>query len=151
MADSLTKYRFSASSKRKLDTVHPKLRLLIQAVMDEQVEDFMVIEGVRTLERQKELLAKGVTRTLASKHLPDNMGYSRAIDIAPIPLDFSDKQAFKRLIKRVKAKAKELNIRIRSGSDWDMNDVVDEEELKNYIAKFKRRPLVDYPHLELVG
>ena len=43
--------------------------------------DFGVSEGLRTLERQKELLADGKSTTLKSRHLPNENGLSEAMDI----------------------------------------------------------------------
>ena len=41
--------------------------------------DFTVIEGVRTKERQKELLYKGVSKTMNSRHITGH-----AVDIVPV-------------------------------------------------------------------
>lgn len=45
--------------------------------------DFTVFETKRTLEKQKEYVAKGTSKTMNSKHLPDKKGIVRAVDIVP--------------------------------------------------------------------
>ena len=45
--------------------------------------DFTVFETKRTLEKQKEYVAKGTSKTMNSKHLPDKNGIVRAVDIVP--------------------------------------------------------------------
>lgn len=45
--------------------------------------DFTVFETKRTLEKQKEYVAKGTSETMNSKHLPDKKGIVRAVDIVP--------------------------------------------------------------------
>ena len=49
--------------------------------------DFSVREGVRTPETQKEYVAKGVSKTMASKHLIQPDGYGHAVDLYPSPID----------------------------------------------------------------
>lgn len=45
--------------------------------------DFTVFETKRTLEKQKEYVAKGTSKTMNSKHLSDKKGIVRAVDIVP--------------------------------------------------------------------
>lgn len=49
-------------------------------------KDFSLIEAVRSLEQQRENVRKGVSKTLNSKHLARNDGFSRAVDIWPYPV-----------------------------------------------------------------
>jgi peptidoglycan L-alanyl-D-glutamate endopeptidase CwlK len=90
---------------------------------------FMVIEGVRTAERQAELYAQGrtkpgpkVTWTLQSKHLPQKDGFGHAVDLAPISngkIAWGDLAAFKAVAKAMLAAAAELKIKIVWGGNWD--------------------------------
>lgn len=45
--------------------------------------DFGVFETKRTLEKQREYVQKGVSKTMNSKHIPDKKGIVRAVDIVP--------------------------------------------------------------------
>ena len=77
--------------------------------------DFAVIEGLRTLERQKALVASGASTTMKSRHLDGH-----AVDIAP----FVDGQIrwdwplYYRLEKIVKAAAADVGVSIEWGGDW---------------------------------
>ena len=88
-------------------------------VMEEAIKesplDFSITEGVRTLERQKELFEAGKSQTMNSRHLK---GF--AVDIAvlvdgKITWEFSKYQIVADHIKKV---AKNLNIPIVWGGDW---------------------------------
>lgn len=69
--------RLDARSKRRLIGVHHKLVKLLEDFAKQTDIKFIVTEGVRTLGRQKELVAAGASRTMNSKHLS-----GRAVDIA---------------------------------------------------------------------
>lgn len=45
--------------------------------------DFGVFETKRTIEKQREYVQRGVSKTMNSKHLPDKNGIVRAVDIVP--------------------------------------------------------------------
>lgn len=72
-------YRLGTRSKQRLQGVHPDLVKVIQRAIEITDVDFTVLEGLRTLKRQKELLRKGATTTLNSRHLTGH-----AVDIAPL-------------------------------------------------------------------
>ncbi len=80
-------YKFSQKSLDNLVGVHPVLADIVQQAMRLQIMDFSVREGVRTPETQKEYVAKGVSKTMASKHLIQPDGYGHAVDLYPSPID----------------------------------------------------------------
>jgi peptidoglycan L-alanyl-D-glutamate endopeptidase CwlK len=46
--------------------------------------DFTILEGRRSIQRQRQLFSAGATRTMKSRHLPHPIdGLSRAVDAAP--------------------------------------------------------------------
>lgn len=70
--------------KRSLDNlegVHPHMQTIVHEAIKRTEQDFTVIEGLRTLSRQKELVAKGVSWTLNSRHLTGH-----AVDMVPYPI-----------------------------------------------------------------
>lgn len=99
--------------------------------------DITVIESVRTIEKQKENVAKGVSWTMKTKHLRQPDGYSHAVDIAPYPVDWNNKDRFNTMADHVMKAAKELGIKVRWGGDWNRNG--DWRDEKSY----------DGPHFEL--
>lgn len=65
--------------EQRLQGVHPDLVRVVCAAVGNSDVDFIVTEGLRTLARQKELLAKGASRTLKSRHLTGH-----AVDLAVV-------------------------------------------------------------------
>lgn len=83
-------YVLGSSSKSKLIGVHPDLVKIVNRAIQLTTQDFTVYEGVRTLERQKQLKASGASKTLDSMHIPatDRSGktttvYGHAVDLVP--------------------------------------------------------------------
>ena len=64
-------------SLARLAEVHPDLQKLAVRALALSPVDFIITEGLRTLERQQALLTQGATRTLDSRHLTGH-----AIDVA---------------------------------------------------------------------
>lgn len=60
---------FSKRSIARLTGVHPALVAVMQRAILISNTDFAITEGLRTLARERQLLAKGATRTLRSRHL----------------------------------------------------------------------------------
>ena len=140
-------FRFSALSRSRLKGVHPDLiRVVDRALMLSSV-DFMVIEGVRTPERQRALYAQGrtkpgriVTWTLRSRHLVQADGFGHAVDLAPYPLDWEGPARFPKfdaIARAMFAAADDLGVAIRWGADWDRD------------GKSRERGDSDSPHWEL--
>jgi peptidoglycan L-alanyl-D-glutamate endopeptidase CwlK len=94
--------------------VHPDLMRVVQRLTDEGVQ-FKVIEGVRSLERQKMLFASGKSKTMNSRHLTGH-----AVDLAPLVMGqiHWDWPAFHILAATVKAAAKAENVPLEWGGDW---------------------------------
>lgn len=66
---------FSTRSKEKLQGVDPRLIKVAELALQRSPFDFGISEGLRTAQRQKELVADGKSQTLKSRHL-----VGRAID-----------------------------------------------------------------------
>jgi peptidoglycan LD-endopeptidase CwlK len=120
-------YKLSQTSLDKLEHVHPDLAHVVHRAMAYQVMDFSVAEGVRSVERQRDLLKAGATRTMNSKHLPQADGYSHAVDLYPFPVDMAkvnkgDAREISRfgvLAGLMLAAARELKVTLVWGADWD--------------------------------
>jgi len=101
--------------------VHPDLTAIVKLAIQRTTVDFTVVEGVRTLERQREYVARGASQTMASYHLPQADGLSHAVDLAPLidgVIPWSNWQAFVGLAQVVKACAAELGVPVEWGGDW---------------------------------
>jgi len=124
--------KFSESSKREIETLHPDLRLVLNVAI--KIVDFKVIEGARSEERQKKLLMEGKTKTMNSKHLTkDKWGkpLSEAVDLAPYPVDWGEAARFYFLAGVIIAVGNLFGIHIRYGGDWDGDHMFDEEKFKD--------------------
>ncbi len=72
-------FYLSAKSIQRLEDVHPALVAVVRRAIAISRVDFTVLEGVRTLEKQREYFAAGKSQTMNSKHLTGH-----AVDLAPI-------------------------------------------------------------------
>ena len=104
--------RFGKRSKERLKGVDHRLIM----VLDEVVKyfDITVIEGLRSQERQNQLVKEGKSKTKFGKHV-----LGRAVDIAPYPLDWNARDDFHYLGGFVLGIANQLGIKIRWGGDWN--------------------------------
>ncbi len=104
-----------ARSLKRLEGVHPDLVKVIKRAISCSPIDFTVLEGTRTLARQKQLMAAGATRTMNSRHLTGH-----AVDIAPLVNGSVrwDWPLYHQLALVVKKAAADLGIPITWGGDW---------------------------------
>ena len=141
---------FSQAALDKLSTCHEDL----QKVMLEAIKyfDFTITYGVRTVAQQQALYAQG--RTAPGKivtwvdgvNKKSNHNYipSRAVDVAPWPIDWKDRESFIYLAGHIMAIAEimyadgRIKHKIRWGNDWNGNDRTKDE--KN----------ADAPHFEII-
>ena len=63
-------YTLGKHSLSQLIGVYPELGFMVTEGIKITKQDFIVFEGLRTLEKQKRLKAKGVSKTLNSYHIP---------------------------------------------------------------------------------
>lgn len=108
-------YTLSKRSLSRMKGLHPDIVSVIKLAITRTDVDFTVLEGMRTKERQQELVAKGASKTMNSRHLTGH-----AIDIAPLdggqvswawPL-------YHKLAPVVKECAEELHVDLEWGGDW---------------------------------
>ena len=74
---------YSSKSLTRLQTCHSDLETLMLEVDKHWANT--ILEGKRTIEQQRENVAKGVSKTMNSLHLDDP---SNAVDAAPDPLNW---------------------------------------------------------------
>jgi peptidoglycan LD-endopeptidase CwlK len=147
-------FKLSERSLGNLKGVDARLQKAVQHAIGETKVDFGVICGLRTIEEQRELVAKGASQTMASKHLEglavDLMAYigSRGSWELNLYDDIAD---------AMREGAERANVPIRWGAAWHINDIRDwkgtmEEAMNEYIdlrRRQGRRPFIDAPHFEV--
>lgn len=125
----MTKYVLSQRSLDALKGVHPNMVRVVKRAIQITQQDFLVTEGVRTPERQRQLYAQGrtapgpkVTWTLQSNHFLQKSGYGHAVDLCPYPVDWNSIPKFKAIESAMKQAALAEGVRIVAGADWSKPD-----------------------------
>jgi peptidoglycan L-alanyl-D-glutamate endopeptidase CwlK len=112
--------KLDARALRNLDRVHPDLVRVMHAAIQLTAVDFTITEGVRTLARQRQLVASGASQTMRSRHLLAPNGFAHAVDVAAkvggtIRWDWP---LYERIAIAVKRAAADCNVPIEWGGDW---------------------------------
>lgn len=108
-------FRFSKRSLQNLDGVHPDLKKVMSHAIKTTDVDFVVIEGLRSIERQRELFDRGATKTMNSRHLTGH-----AVDVVPyiegaVSWHWPD---YYKLADNIKRAAKDMDVPLDWGGDW---------------------------------
>lgn len=113
-------YLLSQKSLDKLKGVDERLVRVVKRAITITKVDFTVGEGVRSLERQKELVAAGKSQTMQSKHLIQSDGFGHAVDLWVMKdgVITWDKQAYIDFSTTMKQAAKDEGVTIRWGGDF---------------------------------
>jgi peptidoglycan LD-endopeptidase CwlK len=126
--------KLTATSLKRLKGVDTRLVAVVMRAAEITTQPFQITEGVRTVERQRTLVARGASKTMRSRHLTGH-----AVDVVAMvggriswefPLYLAIRDA-------MFAAAKELGIVLRWGADWDGD------------GDSKDETFVDSPHFEL--
>lgn len=147
-------FKLSTRSKERLIGVESELVQVVRRAIELTEIDFGVTEGLRSLERQKELVAKGASQTLKSKHIE-----GKAVDlVAYLGSRISwEITLYDNIADAVKQAAIELDVPIRWGAAWHISDIrkyngtmqeATDEYVKLRISQ-GRRPFIDAPHFEI--
>jgi peptidoglycan L-alanyl-D-glutamate endopeptidase CwlK len=106
---------FEKLSKRRLDGVHPDLVAVVNDAVDAVDCSVLVVEGRRTLERQKQLVAKGASRTMNSRHLTGH-----AVDLVAVNGKecMWGKPYHDQIAQAMKDAAEARGVEIDWGGDW---------------------------------
>lgn len=110
--------RFGTRSKSRLHTCDSRLIELFNKVVKEF--DCTVIEGHRGKDAQNKAYNKGNSK-LKFPHGKHNKSPSVAVDVAPYPIDWKDRDRFHYFGGYVLGIAKSLGLNIRWGGDWDQD------------------------------
>lgn len=148
-------FKLSKRSLSRLEGVNPKLVTVVTTAITMSKIDFGVICGLRTIEEQRELVAKGASQTMKSKHIDGN-----AVDLmAYIGSRGSwEMNLYDDIADAMKIAADEHDIQIRWGAAWHIPDLREwdssmQDAMNEYIDLRRsqgRRPFIDGPHFELM-
>jgi len=153
-------FKLSKRSLSRLEGVHPDLVSVVKRAIEFTTIDFGVSCGVRTLETQKMLVESGKSQTMNSKHLPQDDGYSHAVDlVAYIDGNVSwSLNIYDDICDAMRNAANELDIAVKWGGAWSEGDIreypssaqVAMDAYDNLRRSEGRIPFVDAPHYELM-
>lgn len=148
-------YALGSGSRAKLSGVHPDLARVVIRAIELSAQDFTVTEGLRSPERQKELVAQGKSKTLASKHLAQSDGLAHAVDLVPYigGRTVWDMAGCERIAEAMRQAAQELGVGIRWGCAWDIDlraaTGTGAQVRAAYAARHAGADFMDGPHFEL--
>ena len=127
--------KFSERSNKALRGCHPDLQRLFKEVVKHF--DCVILQGHRGEKLQDEYYRTGKSKLQypMSKH---NSLPSLAVDVAPYPINWNDKERFYYFAGYVKGLADQMDIEIRWGGDWDGD------------TKVSDQTFMDLPHYELL-
>lgn len=125
-------FRFSQRSEKNLEGVNSDLVKVVRQALALSSVDFGITEGLRTQERQKQLVAEGKSQTMKSRHITGH-----AIDVFPTGADWNNYKCWLPVLDAFYKAGNELGIELRFGITWTNNP-------HDKPAKF-----LDAPHIEL--
>lgn len=108
-------YRLSARSLSRLEGVHPDLCAVVELAITRTAVDFTVLEGLRTPERQQQLVAAGASRTMRSRHLTGHAVDLGAFVGGEVRWDWP---LYHKIAAAMKDAARALNVPLEWGGDW---------------------------------
>jgi len=119
-------YRFGKRSRERLKGVKPELVNVLNELI--KIMDVTIIEGLRSQERQDELVAKGASKTKYSKHIQ-----GRAVDLAPYPIDWKDRERFHYMGGMLRGIAQNMGVDVRWGGDWDSDGEIKDNHFDDLV------------------
>ena len=113
-------FKLSSRSLGRLDGVDEKLSNVVKKAIGYSTVDFGVIQGLRSVEEQKELVARGLSKTMKSKHLE-----GRAVDLMAYLNGRAcwEINVYDEIADAMKQAAIDEDVHIRWGAAWTVSDI----------------------------
>ncbi len=136
-------YKFGLRSKQRLSGVNQDMVNVMSHALSISTRDFTIIEGLRSIGRQKELVKEGKSKTLKSRHI-----HGFAIDLVPYPVSWEFPDFFPVGDAVIQA-CKDLDIPLRWGGNWRVRDLREWEGSAEELVNAYDGSFYDLPHFEL--
>lgn len=145
-------YILGSGSKRRLEGVHPDLTRVVKSAIEITEIDFTVLEGVRSVERQKRLVASGASKTMNSRHITGH-----AVDLGAwvdgrVAWDWP---LYYKIATAMRQAAKYENVPVEWGGVWTLLNST-EKPTDVLVAEYTQRcrdhsisAFIDGPHYQL--
>lgn len=149
----MSQFKLGTKSLKELDGVHPDLVAVVRRAIALTVQDFAVLDGLRSVEEQKRMVASGASQTMDSRHLSGH-----AVDLVPC---VNGKPRWEwgpiyRIADAVRIAARELQVPLRWGAAWDIDFTASQSLPENIVSDYAARrrkagkkAFLDGPHFEL--
>lgn len=159
-------YKLGLQSQASLIGVQLDLARCVRRAIEITDQDFQVFEGLRTLQRQKELVASGASETLDSYHIPDARLVGHAVDLVPFiggRVQWQERPCLV-VARAMLFAAKEFGVPVTwggvfkaPGGPWTLLQSLDpddlEGEIDRHIDEYRvttgKKPFVDRPHFQV--
>ena len=133
------------------------MREALEILSERGIVDATIFETLRSITRQKHLVSIGRSKTLNSRHLPNQYGKSNAVDVvAWVGRPSWDYELMLEICRAVVLAAQKSGQRIKWGGVWKLCDELDAEDLGGEINKYveerraiKRKQIIDMAHFQL--
>jgi len=123
-------YKFGKKSKQRLKGVDAKLVNVLNELI--KIMDVTIIEGVRSKEKQQEYFKNGKSKIDGvTKKGMHQLG--KAVDLAPYPVDWKNTKRFYYMGGMLRGIAKQLNIKVRWGGDWDSDGKIKDQTFNDLV------------------
>ena len=147
-------FKLSNRSKKNLEGVDDRLVAVVEYAIEVTKVDFAVIEGIRTTQRQRELVASGASQTMNSKHIDGHAVDLMAYIGNPASWELN---LYDDIADAVKLAAIEVGVPIKWGAAWHIPDIRSwdgtmQDALDGYTDLRRsqgRRAFIDGPHFEI--
>ena len=147
-------YTYSNKSKKKMEGLHSDLVAILNEAIEITKVDFSVFEGMRSVSRQRKLVALGKSQTMNSRHLTGH-----AVDLVPHPyggdndgdgeINGHDWDEYFPIADAMILSAKKLDIPLRWGGNWKVTDVRGYRGDAKKLHSLYKGSFPDGPHFEL--
>lgn len=147
-------FKLSERSLAKLEGVDERLVAVVKYAIAVTKIDFGVICGLRTIEEQRELVAKGASQTMNSKHIGGN-----AVDLMAYigPRASWELSLYDDIADAMKQGAQQVGVDVRWGAAWQIDSIAHWKgtmagAMNAYVDQRRaegKRPFIDGPHFEL--
>ena len=147
-------YKLGKRSLSRLEGVNDDLVTVVKYAIGVTKQDFSVICGLRTIDEQRALVAKGASQTMKSKHIDGN-----AVDLmAYCDGGRWELNLYDEIADAMQEGAEAAGVKLRWGAAWTIDDLgawegSAENAMNSYIDIRRsqgRRPFIDAPHFEVV-
>lgn len=128
-------YKFGKRSRARLKGVDSRLVNVLNELI--KIMDVTIIEGVRSAETQNKYFKDGKSK-LDGINKKSNHQLGKAVDLAPYPINWKEINRFYYMGGMVRGIAKQLNLKIRWGGDWDSD------------GETKDQTFMDLVHIEIL-